>query len=407
MKTKIYFPGLNGIRFLASMAVLFCHAEMNKHCFGLPNLYADSFVGGVLGDIGVILFFVLSGFLITYLLLAENHQFGTINIRHFYVRRILRIWPLYYLIVIVSLFILPQSDFFYVPGDSETVQTHLWPKAILFLAFLPNIPYALYDHVPFANQSWSIGVEEQYYLIWPAVILLSLRYRKLLFALLATGAIYLLVKALIIFSNLSYPGGFDDSPVFQFWFHFNIDCMAIGGIAAYILYYKKQRALRFLFHPATQIATIMGLTYLTLRGILVEFIGFEIYGVLFAVIILNIAANPRSILKLENSWLDYLGKISYGIYMYHNLMMLIALKLIMLFTDLSFGNPLTEALYYVLTIGFTLLISAVSYHGFERRFITLKVRYSPVVSGDNVNQLPSDTPKPVADWPQTVKPSNG
>src|SRR5690606_7246013 len=161
----------------------------------------------------VILFFVLSGFLITYLLLAENHQFGTINIRHFYVRRILRIWPLYYLIVIVSLFILPQSDFFYVPGDSEAVQTHFWPKAILFLAFLPNIPYALYDHVPFANQSWSIGVEEQYYLIWPAVILLSLRYRKLLFALLATGAIYLLVKALIIFSNLSYPGGVDDSPV--------------------------------------------------------------------------------------------------------------------------------------------------------------------------------------------------
>ena len=107
MKPRVYFPGLNGIRFLAALAVMICHMEMTKHWFHEPNIYTVSFVGGVLGDIGVILFFVLSGFLITYLLLQEQQDLGTIKIKQFYIRRILRIWPLYYMVILLGLFVLP------------------------------------------------------------------------------------------------------------------------------------------------------------------------------------------------------------------------------------------------------------------------------------------------------------
>mgnify|MGYP000751166612 CR=1 FL=1 len=98
--SPIYFKGFNGVRFIAASAVIVHHIEEYKavYLFGRDDLWARPFVYQ-LGRLGVALFFVLSGFLITYLLLAEKQKTGTIAIRKFYIRRVLRIWPLYFLIV--------------------------------------------------------------------------------------------------------------------------------------------------------------------------------------------------------------------------------------------------------------------------------------------------------------------
>ncbi|MBL0102606.1 MAG: acyltransferase [Bacteroidetes bacterium] len=98
MTNKIHFPGLNGLRFIAAFLVLVHHNERIKLRLGLENFWESQFII-VVGKLGVILFFVLSGFLITYLLLKEEKKTGSIHVKQFYIRRILRIWPLYFLIM--------------------------------------------------------------------------------------------------------------------------------------------------------------------------------------------------------------------------------------------------------------------------------------------------------------------
>ncbi|MBF0511066.1 MAG: acyltransferase [Candidatus Omnitrophica bacterium] len=98
---RVHFPGLNGLRFISAVIVVIHHLE--KSCIVSPNrYYARVFLENA-GYTAVTFFFVISGFLITYLLLVEKQRFG-INIKYFYIRRILRIWPLYYFIIFLSFF---------------------------------------------------------------------------------------------------------------------------------------------------------------------------------------------------------------------------------------------------------------------------------------------------------------
>ena len=113
---KIYFQNLNGLRFFAALLVIIHHIEQMKNSLGLENNWNLPVVL-VIGKLGVILFFVLSGFLITYLLLEEERYTQTISIKDFYMRRILRIWPLYFLILLISFFVLTYVPFFYI-GNS-------------------------------------------------------------------------------------------------------------------------------------------------------------------------------------------------------------------------------------------------------------------------------------------------
>lgn len=171
---KIYFPNLNGLRFIAAFLVIIHHIEQIKSSLNLSNYW-----GGVdktpfieiIGRLGVVLFFVLSGFLITYLLLAEETVFKEISIKQFYIRRILRIWPLNFLIMILALFVLPNIDIFLLPGfDKVKIQSHLVLKLILFVFFLPNLLLAALGVVPYASHTWSIGNKEQFYLVWPVLL---------------------------------------------------------------------------------------------------------------------------------------------------------------------------------------------------------------------------------------------
>ncbi len=116
---QIYFPSLNGVRFFAAFLVIVDHLELFKSYFGFNTLWPESF-SAHLGSLGVTIFFVLSGYLITFLLLTENKISG-IKIKNFYFRRILRIWPLYYLIVIISFFIAPHIKFLDVPFYGEEI----------------------------------------------------------------------------------------------------------------------------------------------------------------------------------------------------------------------------------------------------------------------------------------------
>ena len=121
MKEKsVYFPNLNSLRFIAALLVIVHHVEQIRMMFGMENSFENKTIE-LIGRMGVVLFFVLSGFLISYLLLAEKEFTGEINIKNFYIRRVLRIWPLYFFIIILALFIMPEFHFFTFPDYEKAV----------------------------------------------------------------------------------------------------------------------------------------------------------------------------------------------------------------------------------------------------------------------------------------------
>ncbi|HZG00492.1 MAG TPA: acyltransferase, partial [Chitinophagales bacterium] len=164
---NFYIPGLDPLRAVAAVSVAVTHIEQIKTTNGLPNASDLPFFVHTGGHIGVVLFFVLSGFLITLLLLRELESTGRISYKDFYARRILRIWPLYYFILIATAVL-----WSYQPS---------WLTALLCFTILPNVAHvADIGWVP-SPPVWSIGVEEQFYLVWPLVVFL---FRKSLLPLL-------------------------------------------------------------------------------------------------------------------------------------------------------------------------------------------------------------------------------
>lgn len=380
---RVYFPNLNSIRFFAALAVIIHHIELTKYWFHQPNIYTTSFVGGVFGQLGIILFFVLSGFLITFLLLEEQKRTDSISIKKFYIRRILRIWPLYYLIVILGLFVLPKVHFFDVPDISSHVHEHFFSKTLMFLSFFPDLAYAIYEPVPYAEQSWSVGVEEQFYLIWPLLIALVIRRKKTLSMLIGVIVFYASVKIASTIAYDMHPENKVFEEIYYFWNNFCIDCMAIGGIGAYLLFYKKEKVLNVLFNRYLQIGLYILLAVVTVKGLAVPMFNYEFYALIFVVLILNLAANKRSVLNLEFKPLNYLGKISYGLYMYHNIILVVVLKFVLYYSGVALNSLTGNLIYYGLAISTTILVASLSYRFIERPFIRAKVRYSEVVSGEN------------------------
>jgi len=235
MQNKLFFSGLNELRAFAALAVVFHHIELYKYRLGLCSLYDVNLINTFienLGKNGVYLFFVLSGFLITYLLLEEKLITGKISVSKFYGRRILRIWPLYFIILIIGFFVLPlvynafphffESQTFY----NERIKNLVYGEnLILFLFFLSNVALQLFGGVAGAAQSWSVSVEEQFYFIWPWIV-------KFFSNILWIVLLLIIIVMTLINHKINSFGSF---PYLQaFLSSFNIDFMAIGGIIAIV-----------------------------------------------------------------------------------------------------------------------------------------------------------------------------
>lgn len=378
---RIYFPNLNGLRFIAALLVIVHHTEQIKYIYNLPNNFSSSFIQ-IIGELGVILFFVLSGFLITYLLLEEEKRTNAIAVKNFYLRRILRIWPLYFFIVFLAFAVLPNIPSFILPdyGKAE-IYEDLSAKILLYVFFLPNLVSPLLGVVPYASLLWSIGTEEQFYLIWAPLLKFVKRHRIALMFIIVFG--YLLF-ARALFSDrtnfLVYK-----YEINAFWQSFNIPSMAIGGFFALLLH-SNHRALKiflnnYLFYFALVFTSVMlyrGIYFphITVNDLPFPYLYKEFYSVWFGIIILNFAANKNIFISLEGRPIRYLGKISYGLYVYHPIAIVLALH-----TTGWLGAP-SDAFLYPLALALTILIAGVSYKYFESYFLNFKTNYTSVKSGD-------------------------
>lgn len=340
---KIYFKNLYGLRFIASLIVMMYH------------FYGDFVIHG---HYGVVLFFVLSGFLITFLLFEEKKEFTQINIFKFYMRRALRIWPLYFLILFISV-----GLYFYSNKNSNLITI-----VPFYLFFLPNVAFALNLTInKYSSILWSVGSEEQFYLFWPLIVNF---FKKKGFLRLNLFFIVFFTFGpnIIDFFNHNF---FSDSNIIitisKILNRTGFNCIATGAVFAYIYKYKT-KLLKFICQKNIQLLNFMLIVILLIfntKKLLFKGVDDQIYALLFGILILNLAINNQSIFKLENQILNYLGKISFGIYMYH-----------LLLIDFSFfiANKITinTHVLFIMSLALTISVSSISYHFFEKPFLNLK-----------------------------------
>jgi peptidoglycan/LPS O-acetylase OafA/YrhL len=378
---KIHFPGLNGLRFIAALLVIIDHTELFKSYLGMPTLWANSY-SAYLGAFGVSIFFVLSGFLITYLLLEEQKE-GPIQIKHFYLRRILRIWPLYYLLVLLGFFVVPHLDFLQVPHYFTEMGEPL-ERFLLFTGLAANVAFVYFPTVAYANILWSVAVEEQFYLFWPHVITLK------------RNLFWIMLLLLVGYLALKFYSGNLDRQLELLVIRTRFSAMIIGGIGAYLVF-TKHALIRYVYARMTQVFLFLLFGLLLLER--VDFMSLELFqdeflALVVCGLILNIATNRNSILKLEHPLLNYFGKISYGLYVYHLFAVVIVLKLLPAVLPIQDWSPWIS---YPVSLGLILLlttgISYLSYRYFESYFLRKKVKFSTVVSGDLVETKEMQEPR--------------
>lgn len=347
---RIYFSGLNEIRGFSVLFVLYTHINEYINRFGLEKHFLPNTFGG---DYSVTLFFVLSGFLISYLLFHEKKEFGTIGLPLFYMRRVLRIWPVYYLTVILTLLLawFQESN---LDIDSD--------RLLIYTFFLSN--YALSSGLIIGGLThlWSIGVEEQFYVFWPWVVKKSENF--------LTGAIIITVIYEGLKLGLRF---FENANWYRFIYETRFDCMMMGAFAAY-LFYKNHPILKVIYSRWMQLFCWLVLSYSILFGNIhvFTFIDQQIYAVLFAILILNISTNSNQIFKIENPILNFLGKISYGVYAYH---MLVINFLVLALPSSWHSEWVIVTLFLLGTITFSLI----SYTFMEKPLLKIKEKFFSIV----------------------------
>lgn len=153
--------------------------------------------------------------------------------------------------------------------------------------------------------------------------------------------------------------------------------MALGGLFAWVYFKNKTIFLNFIYSkPVQLIALFVGLGG-WLAGFHISMFNDEFYSFFFAIIILNTATNPNKILSFDYKVTNYLGKISYGIYVYHWIIIYFMMNLLKNYTDRSM---LYNLLLYTSTIGFTIIISHISYYYFESYFLKFKDKFAKIKS---------------------------
>jgi peptidoglycan/LPS O-acetylase OafA/YrhL len=300
--------------------------------------------------------------------LNEFERARTLNIRHFYVKRILRIWPLYYLCVLLG-FVVLGAAVPHIQGKNFfafTIQQGL----PYYIFFLPNyIASAHTTGVGALYGLWSIGVEEQFYLFFPFLMLFVLKSRRPVLYITAVTLAYTAFYYLQYYRFIHLP-----VPVSSFINTLKYQFMLIGCTAA-ILYKKRPVFIRTILPPKKRTqAVLLGLMCVILFFNLP--VNYGLYsmlsGLLYACVIINTFGAPVHLVNFEAPWLSYLGKISYGIYMFHPYLGYLLRYAIIKFGWVRSLFTAAPVLYYALLLLVTVAVAHTSYKYYESRFLKMK-----------------------------------
>ena len=373
---KLYFKNLDILRFVAAFLVVFAHAYegwcgwYSKPGFMTTNGDHQNFsfwgehldIGIKNGGFGVDVFFLISGFLITYILIQEKEAYGKINIPKFFIRRAFRIWPAYFLVIALTPWFLQLTD---------SPQPDYWPNILFYNNFHAIHLAGFQDpwQYPFAHL-WSICVEEHFYLIWPFIIaFIPYKYLKKTFTILILVTIF----SRVFFVVKGYP-------YLYLYLHTisRIDILVMGAFFA--LHYKE--------HGFTLKTSKLFRLALYVTFIVVYFLEpVYQYDTLFAASVkkyfycgivgfgmINFLFNPDPLFKVPfHKVFNYLGKISYGVYLFSNVLIPIIVKKFMYKWETQ-----NMHLYFFLNVFLTILVSAIVYELLEKQLLKVKKRFEVI-----------------------------
>jgi peptidoglycan/LPS O-acetylase OafA/YrhL len=354
-------PALDGVRGFAVILVLLHHLSAY-----MPNMWHGIRSVMVLGWIGVDLFFVLSGFLITGILLDTKQAPNYFS--SFYARRLLRIFPLYYSVLLLVLGLAYLNGWFRgaVPLQSD------WK---FYFVYLNNWWPLLKDHwhANVIGHFWSLAVEEQFYLMWPVCLWLIPKRTVLPVAL--TGVAAALALRVLLFSNY---GPIRDVVENTFC---RMDELLLGAVAAYLV---RSPAIWVTAKPYIQfgaVLAIFGMAAALIGGEkTIWSLGISCLGVAFFGLVLRIFETRHSggalqrLLKIK--LLRAFGKYSYGIYVFHVPVFYVWWAIVLSSFGDEISTPVVVA-FSAAAITTTFCLAAVSYRQFESRFLRLKNRFEP------------------------------
>ena len=346
-----------------------CFAFLKVFFYHLPIVYPAAFVYAKAGgDIAVRFFFVLSGFLITYLIIAEKKRTGRLNFARYFVRRALRIWPLYYLMVAFAFstpFILSWLN---LDHSNEGYQ----PNFLFTIAFLENYVTIAMGEAPNVSPlgvMWSLCVEEHFYIVW-GVLLYFLETRHLPKVIL--GCLALSIVSRITFIAL----GLQTLDLLT-----NFDFFAFGAIPAYLLLEHQERFERTVnnLHSGVKTCYITAVIMIVLivpniHNSIVDVVAPSVLGVLFAGLLAIFLPARTTFGISDTNAFSRLGKYTYGLYLYH-VIVINALFQVFRRAGLSMEGTAYGLLFIALALSVSIGVSIFSYRFFERPFLALK-RYA-------------------------------
>ncbi|TDO22521.1 acyltransferase family protein [Pedobacter duraquae] len=356
-----YYKELDGVRGFAALMVIFFHIAQDTDNSSLLLKFLHK--PGSFGQTGVTLFFVLSGFLITRILLEAKLTGNYFS--NFYIRRSLRIFPLYYLGLIVYLVAQP----YFVNGHTTKFQ-HNW----YYWVYLQNIAQTFNWDIKGPSHFWSLAVEEHFYLVWPIIVYYTAN-KNLLKVLVIIFVVSMLTK--IGLSHYGYG---------SFYFTFtNMDCLGFGAFAALNHIYKWINVKHLLYLAPTALVLLV-VNWWVLGGQgnnNIYVFKLPLISLLYMMMII-LLTEKDTILNgfFRLKFLRFTGKISYGLYVYHPLCIGFAM---------SHFKTNDFVFTFILIITSTYLLSYLSYYSFEIWFIKLKDRFTKVQLVHNPNLPENNT----------------
>ncbi len=365
-------PALDGVRGLAILLVFLVHFRLRIDASILDTLVDKVFRAGW---VGVDLFFVLSGFLITGILLDTRSDRR--HFRNFYVRRVLRLFPVYYTTLAV-LFILLPLTLRSAPAELLALvpfQGWYWTYTVNVFQVLTHGQMSYFNTL----HLWSLSVEEQFYIFWPLVVHMA-SPRGLVRICLA--AIALAFGFRLVATGWNSWAAYVLTPA-------RMDALAMGGCLAVLARDGRASALirrSWGWLGALSLGGVMVIVAL-LRGYheddtLVLTVGYLLNAVVFGSLLAGILDRPNQALfrPFHWRWLQWVGRVSYGAYVYHLLLLLLTAPVKRAFMALPplLGTQIPAQFAWLgLMSGITLTIAAVSYRWLELPFLKLKDRFAP------------------------------
>jgi peptidoglycan/LPS O-acetylase OafA/YrhL len=350
MKTT-RLQSLDGWRAVSIILVVGSHLHFSK---AFPAAYDRVESWFFDGNLGVRFFFVISGFLISYLLLQEHEQTRTVNLKNFYIRRALRILPVCYAFLLVV--------FLFQLFTSWKQPPAIWLANIFFLSDFIRGPQA-------TGHLWSLAVEEQFYLIWPFLLIVAgCQNKKRLCLLLAIPLITAPICRWVTQAQVA-PQALQ--PFFQFFSLFNYcDSLAIGCLAAVFFGQKKNIGEPWKFQRvvlAGALIVVPQIFYsLGTCPILLYMLGPLCQAIGFALLLLQSIWAPSRFKLLNGAVMIHLGVLSYSIYIWQQICW-------------SREMTITSTRYWYLSLSISLvmiyLVSAASYYGLEKPLMGLRARF--------------------------------